>query len=77
MGIAEQRDAVRIERYHLFSGSFDGLHALVRQAVQHVEIDRVDAATAHGLNHFAGLLEGLFAIDRLLNPGHRNPGRPD
>ena len=41
----------------------------MRQPVQHVEIDRVDAATAHGLNHLAGLLEGLFAIDCLLNPG--------
>jgi hypothetical protein len=67
MGVSEKRDPVRRKRKHLLYGLIDGLAGLMRQAVKHIAVDRPDAACAYLLDDIPGLLEGLLAVDRLLD----------
>jgi hypothetical protein len=67
MSIAEQRDAVRRKRQHLFDGRHQPFFGLQRQAVECVDVQRMDAGGAQRRDHVAGLFEGLRPVDRFLH----------
>ena len=69
--VVVERDAVGREAQHLGQRLVEARHGLLRQAVDQIDVDRLEAARARRLDHVGGL---LVALDRGSPPAAR-PGR--
>ena len=67
MGVVVNRDAIRIEPYHLLERRVETVDRLVRQAVDQIEIDRAHAAEPRFLDDCDSDLDALHAIYRFLH----------
>jgi len=67
VGVAEQSDALRLERGGQFGALFDVGDALLRQPVHQVHVDALDAGVAQHRDGVAHLLDRLHAADGVLH----------
>ena len=67
MGIAEQRDAIRVKLDGARDGFRERRHGLMRQAVHQIEIDAGDFRFAEPRHDTLGELETLYAANGLLD----------
>ena len=67
MRVAVDGDAIRPQRHHLIQRAAETVQRLQRQAVDQVDTDRAEACRTGRVDHLAGLLEALDAVDRLLH----------
>ena len=67
VGVAEQGDAVGVQFYDLRDGFFQRIGVLKWQAVNNIEIDRVDPACTQAFNNISRDLEALLAANRVLD----------
>ncbi len=67
MRVAEQRDAVRVERHDLPDGGGQLLLPLAGQAVDRVDVERAHAVAPEAFDDAARLFNGLDAVDRRLH----------
>jgi hypothetical protein len=67
--VAEQRDAIRMQRQNLLDGVREARRRLERQTVDQVHIDAVEAECARGRDQITRGLERLNAPHRFLHFG--------
>src|SRR4029079_16037157 len=67
VGIAKDGNASWLQLEHLQSRALDAVAGLVRQTVDEIDIDRVDAIAAEGNDGALRFLERLAPVDRRLH----------
>ena len=67
VGVAVEGDAVGAKLQHALHRVGEARHALFRQAVDQVDVERLEAARARGRDHVARHLVGLDAVHRALH----------
>ena len=67
MSIAKQSDAIRREADNSVDGMSESIRGLIREAVNQVHVDTVEAKIPRSLNQVASDFVRLNAVDRVLH----------